>query len=233
MAEFRMHLKPKLLLVLLALAALSALHRAHADDNDIYAPGMSAAVDLGSYRTDFAYSDGNHQADIGRYGITFVQPVAPEVGFGLQGGYMTAGIDNTTLNPLGDGYGPFFGLFFAAQPEFGNYWSFDVHAGYTWHDMSYSGTNQQADATWYTGYVSAGPALHMDRWRFSAGGYWQDISGHETDTGTVNGRLDFSAAHSSGAYFGLAWYLDQTGSVGMYITGGARHGVSLVFKREF
>lgn len=228
-----MHRPRTFLLVLLALMSLSALPRAQADDNDIYAPGMSAAVDLGSYRTDFTYSDGNHQADISRYAITFVQPVSPEVGFGLQGGYMTAGINNNTLNPLGDGYGPFLGLFFAWQREFDNYWSFDAHAGYTWHDMSYRGANQQADATWYTSYASAGPALRIDRWRFSAGGYWQNISGHETDTGTLNSRLDFSAARASGAYLGLAYYLDQTGSVGIYATGGARHGVSLVFKREF
>ncbi|MBU6470757.1 MAG: hypothetical protein KGI32_06175 [Gammaproteobacteria bacterium] len=228
-----MHPPRTIILVLLALTALCALHRAYADDSDIYAPGMSAAADLGSYRTDFAYSDGNHRADIGRYGLSFVQPVAPEAGFGLQGGYMTAGIDNATLNPLGDGYGPYFGLFFAWHREFGNYWGFDAQGGYTWHDMSYSGANQQADVTWYTGYASAGPVLRLDRWRFSAGGYWQNISGHETDSGTVNGRLDFSAAHSSGAYFGFAYYLDQSGSVGIYAFGGARHGVSLVFKREF
>lgn len=233
MGELRMHLKRNLLLAVLVLMALSAWQRAHADDNGIYAPGMSAAADLGRYRTDFAYSDGSHQADISRFGLSFVQPMSPEAGFGLQGGYMTAGIANATLNPLGDGYGPYFGLFFAWQRVFGNYWSFDLRAGYTWHDMSYSGTSQQADVTWYTGYVALGPALRLDRWRISAGGYWQNVSGHETDSGTLNGRLDFSAAHASGAYFGLAYYLDQTGSVGMYLTGGARHGVNLVFKREF
>ena len=228
-----MHLQRKFLLVPLALAALFGLQGAWADDNDIYAPGMSAAVDLGSYRTDFAYADGNHQADISRYGISFVQPVAPEAGFGLQGGYMIASVNNATLNPLGDGYGPFLGLFFTWQPMLGNYWSFDFHAGYTWHDMSFSGANQQADATWYTSFASLGPVLRLDRWRFSAGGYWQNISGHENDSGTVNGRQDFSATHSAGAYFGFAYYLDQTGSVGIYATGGARHGLSLVFKREF
>lgn len=233
MGKLHMHRPRTFWFALLALMVLSGWQCAQADDSDIYAPGMSAAVDLGSYRTDFAYSDGNHQADISRYAITFVQPVAPEVGFGLQGGYMTAGINNNTLNPLGDGYGPFLGLFFSWQRELGNYWGLDARAGYTWHDMSYRGANQQADATWYTGYVSAGPALRIDRWRFSAGGYWQNVSGHETDSGTLNARLDFSAAHTTGAYFGFAYYLDQTGSVGIYATSGARHGVSLVFKREF
>lgn len=228
-----MHLPRIFLLALLALLALSGLQCAQADDNDIYAPGMSAAVDLASYHADFAYADGNHRADIGRYGLSFVQPVAPEAGFGLQGGYMTAGINNATLNPLGDGYGPYLGLFFAWHREFGNYWGFDAQGGYTWHDMSYSGANQQADVVWYTSYASAGPVLRLDRWRFTAGGYWQNISGHETDSGTVNGRLDFSAARSTGAYLGFAYYLDQTGSVGIYATSGARHGVSLVFKREF
>ncbi|MGB9429586.1 MAG: hypothetical protein WCC11_06875 [Gammaproteobacteria bacterium] len=223
----------KILVGVLALLAILAWQCAQADDNDIYAPGVSAAVDLGSYHTDFSYSDGNHRADIGRYGITFVQPVAPDVGFGLQGGYMTAGINNATLNPLADGYGPFLGLFVAWRPMLGNYWGFDSQIAYTWHDMSYSGANQQADMTWYTGYASAGPALRLGRWRLSAGGYWQNISGSETDSGTVNGRQDFSAARSAGAYFGFAYYLDQSGSVGVYAFSGARQGVQLVFKREF
>jgi len=216
----------------LLLATCAGASGAHADDSEIYA-GMSSSVDLGQYHTDFAYADGNHQADISRYGITFVQPLAPDVGFGLQGGYMTAGIDNATLNPLADGYGPFLGLFLAWQPMLGNYWDLDFHAGYTWHDMSYQGQNQQADVTWYSSFVSLGPVLHLWRWRVSAGGYYQHFDGTENDTGTINGRQNFSAAHSTGAYFGFAYYLDRTGSLGIYATGGARHGVSLVFKRQF
>lgn len=220
-------------LMLLLLAGACLAQAVHADDNDIYSPGMSSSVDLGQYHTDFAYADGNHRADISRYGITFVQPLAPDAGFGLQGGYMTAGVNNPTLNALADGYGPFLGLFVAWRPMLGNYWDLDFHAGYTWHDMSYQGQNQQADVTWYSSFVSLGPVLRLWRWRVSAGGYYQHFDGTENDTGTINGRQDFSAAHSTGAYFGFAYYLDRTGSVGIYATSGARHGVQLVFKRQF
>ncbi|MGH8415521.1 MAG: hypothetical protein ACRESX_12390 [Gammaproteobacteria bacterium] len=223
----------KILMLSPLLASLCLVQTAYADNNDIYSPGMSASVDLGRYHTDFAYADGNHQADISRYGITFVQPVATDVGFGLQGGYMTTGINNNTLDPLGDGYGPFLGLFFAWHPMLGDYWSADFHAGYTWHDMSFQGQNQKADVTWYTSYASLGPVLHLGPWRLSAGGYYQHVNGSETDTGTVNQRLDFSAAHYTGAYIGVAYYLDRTGSLGIYAFGGAHRGVSLVFKREF
>ncbi|MGH8403401.1 MAG: hypothetical protein ACRESO_08385 [Gammaproteobacteria bacterium] len=222
-----------ILMLLPLLASLCLAQMAHADNNDIYSPGMSASVDLGRYHTDFAYADGDHQADISRYGITLVQPVATDVGFGLQGGYMTAGINDNTLYPLGDGYGPFLGLFFAWHPMLGDYWSADFHAGYTWHDMSFQGQNQKADVTWYTGYASLGPVLRLGPWRLAAGGYYQYVNGTETDTGTVNQRLDFSATHSTGAYIGVAYYLDRTGSLGIYAFGGARRGVSLVFKREF
>ncbi|MGH8397108.1 MAG: hypothetical protein ACRETA_02530 [Gammaproteobacteria bacterium] len=223
----------KIFAVLLVAAAFSGMQSVRADDNDIYAPGASAAVDLGSYHTDFAYPDGDHRADISRYGINYMQPMAPDVGFGLRGGYMTAGVNNNTLYPLGDGYGPFLGLFVSWQPMLGNYWSFDSQLAYTWHDMSYSGTNQQADVTWYTTYASAGPVLQLWRWRVSAGGYWQNLSGHETDSGTLNGRQGFSAARSTGAYLGFVYYLDQSGSVGIYAFSGARQGFMLVFKREF
>jgi len=99
------------LLLLVALAALSSLQCVRADGDDIYTPGTSASIDLGSYHTDLAYADGAHRADISQYGIIYIQPAAPDVGFGLRGGYMTAGIDSAVLNPLGDGYGPFLGLF--------------------------------------------------------------------------------------------------------------------------
>jgi len=226
-----MQRKPWILLGLL-FATCVAASGTHADDSDTFA-GMSSSVDLGQYHTDFAYPDGNHQADISRYGITFVQPIAPDIGFGLQGGYMTAGVNNSTLYPLGDGYGPFLGLFFASRIPLDDYVSLDFHAGYTWHDMSYRGQNQQADITWYSSFVSMGPVLRLWRWRVSAGGYYQHFDGTENDTGNVSGRQDFSAAHSTGAYFGFAYYLDRTGSMGIYATSGARQGVQLVFKREF
>ncbi len=75
--------------------------------------------------------------------------------------------------------------------------------------------------------------MHLGPWRLAAGGYYQYVNGTETDTGTVNQRLDFSATHSTGAYIGIAYYLDRTGSLGIYGFGGARRGVRLVFKREF
>ena len=233
MAKARTPRWSECLLLLAALAALSSLQGARADDNDIYARGTSASIDLGSYHTDFAYPDGEHRADISHYGITYVQPVAPDVGFGLRGGYMTAGINSAVLNPLGDGYGPFLGLFFVWQPALGNYWSLDARIAYTWHDMSYSGANQQADASWYTSYALLGPALRLGRWRLAGGGYWQHISGSQTNNGTVAGKQDFSAARATGAYLGFAYYLDQTGSVGVYAFSGVRQGFLLVFKREF
>ena len=219
-------------ILLLLLTGLCISQAVYADDSETYA-GMGSSVDIGRYHTGFAYADGNHQADISHYGITFVQPVAPDVGFGLQGGYMTAGVNNASLNPLGDGYGPFLGLFLAWQPMLGNYWNFDFHAGYTWHDMSYQGPGQKAEAIWYENYVSAGPVFRWQSWRVSAGAYYQSFSGTETDSGALNQKLDFSAAHSTGAYFGFAYYLDRTGSLGIYATGGARRGVQLVFMRQF
>ncbi len=221
-------------LAVVCLVLLAATANARADDSEgLYTPGMSAAIDLGRYRTDFAYADGNHRADIGRYAIVYVQPVAPDVGFGLQGGYMTASVNNATLAPLSDGYGPFLGLFAAWHPLLGNYLAFDFNTGYTWHDMHFRAPAQQADLTWYTSFISLGPVLRLWRWRVSAGGYYQNFNGSETDSGTITGRQDFSAARSTGAYFGFAYFLDRTGSVGLYATGGARHGVQLVFKRQF
>jgi hypothetical protein len=218
--------------ILLGLLFAAAANGAHADDEGVFA-GMSSTVDIGQYHTDFAYPDGYHQADINRYGISFVQPIAENVGLGLQGGYMGAGVDNSTLYPLGNGYGPFLGLFFSGQVALGNYWSADFRAGYTWHDMSFQSQEQQADVTWYTSYVSLGPALRLGAWRLAAGGYYQNINGTEADSGTLNQRMDFSAARSTGGYVGIAYYLDRTGSLGVYAYGGARHGLSLVFKREF
>jgi len=78
----------------------------------------------------------------------------------------------------------------------------------------------------------AGPVFRYDRWRLSLGAYYQGFSGTETDANPYR-LLDFSAARSVGAYGGIAFYIDPTGSIGLYATTGARHGVQLVFRREF
>ncbi len=220
----------------LLLSACAVAGSAYADDSENYA-GVGASVDIGHYRTDFAYASGNFQADINYYGLTFVQPVSPEVGFGLLAGYQTTSVDDPSLNPLSDGFGPFAGFFIDWQPELNDYWDLDLRVGYTWHDMSYTSNNQQpyqrADLTWYTTYVFLGPKLHYGPWRFSAGGYYQNISGTENDNGTLNQKLDFSAAHSTGAYIGFEYYMNHTQSIGIYATGGAIQTVGLTFKVQF
>ncbi|MDE2234253.1 MAG: hypothetical protein KGK44_01745 [Gammaproteobacteria bacterium] len=215
---------------------ISGTGSAFADDTQTLA-GVSASVDIGHYRTDFAYPGGNYQADVNYYGMTFVQPVSESVGFGLLAGYQTTGMNNPSLNTLADGYGPFAGLYFDWRPELNDYWNLDMHAGYTWHDMSYTSNNQQpnqqADLTWYTSYFGIGPLLHYGPWRLGLGGYYQNISGTETDSGSINQKLDFSAVRSTGGYIGFMYYMNNSQSLGMYALGGAVRGVSLIFRVEF
>lgn len=228
--------RPLWLFLGLLLAISAGANSAYADDGGIYS-GIKASVDIGRYRTDFAYPGGNYQVDVNYYGLVIVQPVSSEAGFGWLIGYQTTSMDNPSLYSLNDGFGPFAGFYLDWQPELNSYWNLDLRVGYTWHDMSYSSTdqqpNQQADLTWYTSYVFLGPMLHYGRWRFSVGGTYQYISGTETDNGTVNQKLDFSATHSTGAYVGIMYYLSYTGSFGIYAMGGANQGVGLVFKQEF
>jgi len=230
-----MQRKPWILLGLL-LATCAAASGAHADDSENFA-GIGASVDIGRYHTDFAYPNGNYQADVSYYGMVFVQPVSPDVGFGLLAGYQTTSVDNASLNPLSDGFGPFAGFFIDWQPELNDYWNLDLRVGYTWHDLSYTSNDQQpyqqADLTWYTSYVFLGPLLHYGPWRFSVGGYYQHLSGSETDSGTLNQTLDFSGTHSTGAYIGTAYYMNRTQSIGIYATSGAIQSVSLTFKVQF
>ena len=228
----------KLWIVLgLLFTACAGASNAYADDSDNFA-GVGASVDVGYYHADFSYPNNtNYRADVHYYGMVFVQPVSPDVGFGLLAGYQTTGVDNPSLNPLGDGFGPFAGFFIEWQPELNDYWNLDLRAGYTWHDMSYTNNNQQpyqqADLTWYTTYVFLGPKLHYGPWRFSVGGYYQTVSGTENDNGTLNQTLDFSAAHTTGAYIGFDYYLNHTQSFGIYATSGAIQSVSLSFKVQF
>ena len=218
---------------LLLLAGAGAAAQADEGDDSIYAPGTSASIELGGYHTDFAYADGKHAVDINRYAVTLGEPINEDATFGLQGGYFTLGVDNATLMPLAESGGRFLGLFGDYNTRQGDYLNFEARLSYTWYGDSFRGPNQQADVTWYETQVSAGPVFRWQRWRVSAGGFYQRFDGTETDSGSLNQKLDFSADRGGGAYFGFAYFLDRTGSLGIYATGGARHGINLVFKREF
>lgn len=233
--KIHMQIKTWVLIGLLP-ALIAGAGNAFADDAQTYA-GISASVDIGHSHTDFAYPSGNYRADINSYGMVFVQPVSDSVGFGLLAGYQTTGVNNPSLNSLADGYGPFAGLYFDWRPELNDYWNLQMRAGYTWHDMSYTSNSQQAsqqaDLTWYTAYFGAGPLLHYGPWRFSVGGYYQTVNGTETDTGSINQTLDFSATQSTGAYMGVIYFMNRTQSFGIYATSGAVQSVMLTFRVHF
>ncbi|MGE5624507.1 MAG: hypothetical protein ACM3ZT_03050 [Bacillota bacterium] len=201
--------------------------------DDPYSPGGSTLLDLGRYRTPFEYADGDHVAHVGRYGVAFFQPIADDFDFSLQGGYLTLDVDGEPPTTPLDFTGRYLGLGARYESTQGNYLNFSAEATYTWHDVDASGVNTQSNVTFYEGWSAFGPVLRWQRWRFSFGGYLQTITGTETDGSGLNSRRDFSAGRSGGAYAGFAFYLDETGSIGVYATSGARQGLKLVFKREF
>ncbi|HLW73612.1 MAG TPA: hypothetical protein VKT74_00930 [Gammaproteobacteria bacterium] len=201
--------------------------------DDPYSPGGSTLLDLGRYRTPFEYGGIDHTAHVGRYGVGFFQPAGPDADFSLQGGYITLDVDGEPASQPLDFTGRYLGLGFRYESTEGDYLNFAAETSYTWHDVDASGINTQANITWYGSWAAAGPVLRWQRWRLSFGGYWQRFDGTEDDGGTLGTQLDFSAGRSAGAYLGIAYYVDQTGSVGIYATSGARQGVKLVFKREF
>ncbi|MGH8372591.1 MAG: hypothetical protein ACRETO_07660 [Gammaproteobacteria bacterium] len=204
-----------------------------ADDDAFAFPGMTAAIDVGRYHTDFAYPAADYRADIERYAIVITQPVAEDVDFGITGAYLLASVDSPTLNALTQADGQSLGLSADWHPRLGNYLSLELQAGYRWNDVNFSSPAGQPEVTWYESYAAAGPVLYLYNWRISAGVRWQHYDGTENDPGASPAKLDFNAAHSSGAYLGFTYYLDRSGSLALYAFGGGQRGAQLVFKREF
>jgi len=200
--------------------------------DDPYGPGGSTLLDLGQYRTPFEYADGDHTAHVGRYGLGYYEPVAEDFDFFLQGGYLTLDVDGEPAAMPLDFTGRYLGLGARYESTEGDYLNFSAEASYTWHDVDGSGVGSQSNLTWYEGWGAIGPELRWQRWRLSLGAYLQTITGTETDS-SVNVLRDFTAGRHGGAYAGFAFYLDPTGSVGIYATSGARQGVKIIFKREF
>ena len=216
------------LCIVLSLVAASA--RAY---DDPYAPGGSTLLDLGRYRTPFSYGGAEHEAHVGRYGIGYYEPASDDVALSLQGGYLTTDVDGEPAPLPLDFTGRYLGLGLRYESTEGDYLNFSAETSYTWHDVDGSGFGgATSNLTWYEGWAAAGPVLRWQRWRFFFGGYWQHVDGVETDSSPAR-SLDFGLGRSTGVYAGLMFYVDDTGSIGIYGTSGARQGLKLVFKREF
>jgi len=216
--------------LLCALLSLPLVVRA----DDYYSPGGSTYLELGRYDTSFKYFDGDHKASVGRYGVAFSQPIAGDFNFELHGGYLTLDVDGEpSALQMNSSGGRYLGLMGRYEGSQGDYLNFSAEAAYTWYDVNSSGFQvTPSESVWYETWTAAGPVFRYDRWRLSLGAYYQSFSGTETDT-NPNRVLDFSAGRGAGAYAGIAFYIDTTGSIGIYATTGARHGVNLVFRREF
>ncbi|HEU5399031.1 MAG TPA: hypothetical protein VFV77_07100 [Gammaproteobacteria bacterium] len=206
---------------------------AWADDDSPFAAGGSTSLDLGRYSTTFSYPNGDHEAHVDRYGLTFAEPVGDDFHFLLVGGYLALTMDGDPIASAQDYTGRYLGLMGRFRSTEGDYLNFSAAAGYTWHDVNGGNSFAPSEIQWYETWGEAGPVLGVGPWRFAAGGYYQSFDGNETDGGAANQFRRFSAGSPAGAYAGIVYYLDRTGSVGLYATSGARHGITLVFKREF
>ena len=218
-------------LCLCVLLVWSATARAY--DDSPFAAGGSTSLELGRYSTAFSYPNGDHEAHVGRYGLAFAEPAAQDFHFMLLGGYLTLDVDGDPIASSHDYTGRYLGLMGRYDSTEGDYLNFSAALGYTWHDLNGGSSFAPSEIQWYETWAEAGPVLRTGPWRFVAGGYFQSLDGNETDGGAADQFRRFTAASPAGAYGGVVYYLDRTGSVGIYATSGARHGVSLVFKREF
>jgi len=219
---------------LFAVAVLTGLlvPGAHAQD-DVYAAGMTAAITVGRYHTDFRYPAADYRTDFSRYTVVVTQPVSHNADFGFEGAYLVGSVDSPALVNLDAGSGHSLGVFLRWQPRLGQYLGLQMQAGYRWNNALFSSAAGQPEVNWYEGYLSAGPALHIRNWIIGAGLRWQHIDGRETDPGPVAQHWDFKAARAVGAYLSLTCYLDPTGSVALQAYGGGQRGAELVFQRRF
>lgn len=206
---------------------------AWADDDSPFMAGGSTSLDLGRYSTALSYPNGDHEAHVDRYGLTFAEPVGDDFHFMLVGGYLTLDVDGDPIASSQDYTGRFLGLMGRYESTEGDYFNFSAALGYTWHDVDGADSLAPSEIQWYETWADAGPVIRAGPWRFVAGGYYQSLDGSETDGGAANQYRRFSAGSPAGAYLGVAYYVDRTGSLGIYATSGARHGVTLIFKREF
>jgi hypothetical protein len=223
--------------VLLGLSILCAAPwagLAYAYDESPLSPGGSTLLELGRYHTGFQYPAADDEAHVGRYGVQFSTPVAEDLGVDLHGGYATLDVDSDPVASLQDYTGRYLGLGTRYESSNGDYLNFSVEGRYTWYDVTGSSFVEQSEIVWYEGWLAAGPVLRYGPWRLAGGGYYQNVQGNETDTGPPTSQYrTFSSDRQLGGYLGFAFYLDRTGSIGVYATAGARQGINVVFKREF
>ncbi|HET7922174.1 MAG TPA: autotransporter domain-containing protein [Gammaproteobacteria bacterium] len=203
--------------------------------NDAFSTYLGAAVTTSHVRTEFDYPGGaGYSASISRYSVTILQAVAPDVDFGLGGDYFIASLDSPALAASNESDGRAYGISLRWHPRLWDYLGLDARAGYRWNDMDFSTANTaRPQVNWRETRLEAGPVLYLGNWRVSLAARWWQVSGRETDPGPPAARFDFGAAKRLGFGLGVAYYLDRTGSVGLYATTGAERGAQLVFMRGF
>jgi hypothetical protein len=221
-------LRHRRLLILLLCAFATA-----AQADDYYTTGSSTYLDLGVFDTPLTYSDGDHAAQAGIYGVAFSTPLGGDVSAELHGGYATLDVDGEPQPIPVEFTGRYLGLMARYEGSDGDYFNLSAELSYTWHDVN--GQNfevQPSEIVWYEAWAAFGPVLRYERWRLSFGAYLQNLQGNETDSEPA-AELDFHSRRSAGAYAGIAFYMDRDNSIGLYGTSGSREGVELVFRREF
>ncbi|HEX4300664.1 MAG TPA: hypothetical protein VH327_07320, partial [Gammaproteobacteria bacterium] len=174
------------LLILVLLCAAATAARA----DDLY-DGASTYLDLGAFDTAWTYPDGEHTAQVGRYGIAFSTPLGGDVSAELHGGYATLDVDGEPQPQPVEFTGRYLGLMARYEGTDGDYFNLSAELAYTWHDVNGGNFNvQPSEMVWYETWAAFGPVLRYERWRLSFGAYLQNLRGNETDDQPAR-ELDF------------------------------------------
>lgn len=201
--------------------------------DDPYSPAGSTYLDLRVFDTPLSYSDGDHKAQVGKYGVAFSTPLGGDVSAELHGGYATLDVDDEPQPFPVQFTGRYLGVMARYEGTEGDYFNLSADLSYTWNDVN--GGNfqvQPSQIVWYETWAAFGPVLRYGRWRLSFGAYLQNLQGSETDDQPAR-EVDFHSRRSVGGYAGIAFYMDHDNSIGLCATIGARQGIELVFRREF
>lgn len=195
--------------------------------------GGATFLDLGVFHTPFRYPDGDHQADVGRYGVAYSEPLSGDASIGLHGGYATLQVDGEP-EPLSESFdGRYLGLSLRYEGTQGDHLNLFSEFSYTWHDVAGHGfLAPQSDITWYESWLAMGPVLRYYPMQLYLGAYYQYLQGTETDDQPAR-VLDFHSTRGLGAYFGLAIYMEPDYSICLMATAGARRGIRLLLRRDF
>jgi hypothetical protein len=223
------YIKPLVFILLMPLC----IYAHGADFSGGYAEGAAFSLDLERNVSDWSVGATVVESRISQYRVSYYEQLNQHLMAGMHLAYLQLTQRGNAITSGMELSGESFGLSFQQTVFTNANMRLLIQGEYGYQDVDDKSDLQNITIDWHEFQLALSAIYRFESLEFFAGGRYVAIDGDEVSSGGINQTLAIESDDDYGAFVGVNYWVDSTGSIGIHIERGARKIFNLEFMRHY